>query len=160
MVFLRWREQKMTNVKYGKNKVIFEQGTTDACMYDIVSGSVAIYSDYGTAAEKELVVLKEGDTFGELAMIENKPRSATAVARERTCVNIIKMNEFSDYFQDKPEKVMKILRNTSHRMRALTREYLDVCDAISAYVKCEDAGLEIDADLMRRLKKISAASKK
>lgn len=150
----------MKNLKIGKGKVIFTEGLVEDHMYDILSGSVNIVSDYGKLSEKVLTTLKEGCTFGELGMIEKLPRSATAVANERTELNVISSDEFGEYFKDKPEKVMEILRNTSHRMRSLTKDYIDVCGCIAQYVKCEDEGKEIDDDLMKKLKKIARTGKK
>lgn len=150
----------MNNLKIGKGKVIFAEGTSENCMYDIISGSVNIVADYGKMSEKVLTTLKEGSTFGELGMIENLPRSATAVANERTELNAITYDEFAVYFKDKPEKVMDILRNTSHRMRSLTKDYLDVCGCIAEYVKCEDNDAPVSDELMGKLKKIARAGKK
>lgn len=150
----------MENLKIGKGKVIFAEGSTEDCMYDIISGSVNIVADYGKMAEKVLTTLKEGATFGELGMIENLPRSATAVANERAELNVIHYNEFADYFKDKPEKVMDILRNTSHRIRFLTGDYVEVCNCIARCAKCEEEGEEISEELMKKVKKFARVGKK
>ena len=85
---------------------------------------------------------------------------AETMNNKRTELNVISSDEFGEYFKDKPEKVMEILRNTSHRMRSLTKDYIDVCGCIAQYVKCEDEGKEIDEDLMKKLKKIARTGKK
>ena len=128
-------------------------------MYDIISGKVGIYSDYGTDNEKELTVLYEDDTFGELGMIEKKPRSATAVALKNTTLEVITADDFNEYFKDKPEKIKKILGNTSMRIRFLTKDYVKVCEAISDYVYCKEKDLPIDDELIYRLTDISKIGK-
>ena len=149
----------MESLKIGKGKVIFAAGDVENCMYDIVSGSVDIIADYGKAGEKKLTTLKEGSIFGELGMIGNQPRSATAVAAERSVVNVIYIDEFGTYFKDKPEKVMDVLRSTSSRMRFLTKDYLEVCGCIAQYVGCKEKGQEPDDALMGKLKSIARTVK-
>ena len=150
----------MTNVKYGKNKVIFNQGTIDDCMYDIVSGSVAIISGYQTEREKLLAILEAGASFGEMGMIENLPRSAAAVANSETELNVIEAGEFNEYFKDKPGKVLSIIRNTTGRIRALTAEYVDACSCIAQYCECEENGEKVSPELLERLTRISLVGKK
>lgn len=149
----------MAKKEFKKNEIIFSNSTVEDCMYDIISGKVGIYSDYSTDNEKELTVLYEGDAFGELGMIEKKPRSATAVALKNTTLEVITAEDFKEYFKDKPEKVKKILSNTSTRVRYLTRDYVKVCKAISDYVYCTEKGEPIDDDLMYRLMDISKIGK-
>ncbi len=150
----------MKTADYSKYQIIFAENTVESCMYDIVSGSVAIIADYHTENEKELAVLEAGASFGEMGMIENLPRSATAIAKEETVLNIVESDEFNEYFKDKPGKVLSIIRNTSGRMRALTAEYVDACNCIAQYCKCEENGEEISSELMAKLKKISLVGKK
>lgn len=149
----------MISKTFSKDELIFAELSFDDCMYDIVSGTVGIYANYLSVKEKLLVTLEDGDTFGELGMIEKRPRSATAVALEDTTVNIISYEDFNEYFKDKPEKVKNILKNTSHRMRILTKDYIDVCSAISEYVDCKENGNSINDELMARMEKISEEGK-
>ena len=67
------------------------------------------------------------------------PRSATIVVEEDgTQLLEITIDGFSDYFNNKPEKILKIMEHMSIRMRALTDDYLDACRTISEYL--EEAG--------------------
>lgn len=151
----------MQNKIYNRNEIIFADSVMETCMYDILFGSVAIYADYSDPEkERLLTVLKAGDTFGEMGMIENKPRSATAVALEKTQVNCIEADDFAEYFKDKPEKIHKIFANTTTRMRELTKDYVDVCGTIASYVKCKEDGEEISDDLLSKMKKIVKLGKK
>lgn len=142
-----------------KYDVVFIEGAVDTCMYDIVSGTVGIYTGYSTPDEKLLVVLKKGDTFGEMGMIEGKPRSATAVALEKTELATITMDAFQEYFRDKPEKVNKILHNTSQRIRELTGDFVDARIALTEYVRCKDAGEKLPGDLVSKMRKIAKSGK-
>ena len=72
----------MSSRSFSKNEVIFRQGDDAQEMFDIVSGSVGVYINYGQENETQLTVLKAGNFLGEMGLIENYPRSATAVAME------------------------------------------------------------------------------
>lgn len=118
----------MKSLTFQKNEVIFRQGDFASCMYDIVSGSVAVYVAYGTEAETQLTVLKAGDFLGEMGMIEAYPRSATAVAREDgTELREIGEKEFGDYFRGQPERLLAIMRQLSGRLRDRTADYEGAC---------------------------------
>lgn len=64
--------------EYKKNEVIFNQGDVGLGMYIIVKGTVEIVC--GTARHM-LAELNDGDFFGELALLDDSPRSATAVSK-------------------------------------------------------------------------------
>ncbi len=69
--------------EYSAKERIFSQGDPGLGMYVIESGEVeVIYCDSG--AEKSLAILEAGDFFGELSLLDESPRSATAITREHT----------------------------------------------------------------------------
>lgn len=128
----------MANVmKFAKGAVIFKEGEWQMAMYAVKSGNVGIYSQYGTEKEQLLTELGPGKLFGEMGLIEARPRSATAVALEATEAEFIDGNNLSDYFKNDPEKVVEILINMTSRLRELSGEYVEACSAISDFVKAE-----------------------
>ncbi len=64
--------------EYKKNEVIFNQGDVGLGMYIIVKGTVEIVC--GTVKHM-LAELNDGDFFGELALLDDSPRSATAISK-------------------------------------------------------------------------------
>lgn len=117
---------------YKKGEIIFAQGDPADCMYDIEAGSVGIFTDYNTKQEKQLTTLLKRQIFGEMGLIEGKPRSATAVALEDdTQLTIISEETFADYFRRQPEKVVRLMQGMSKRIRGLTQAYLEACSAIT-----------------------------
>ncbi len=139
---------------FEKDEVIFYEGEYQSCMYDIHSGKVAIYANFGKKNEVLLTELAPGKLFGEMGMVEAKVRSATAVAVEKTEVYQINNDTFSDYFRDQPEKVIAILQNMSGRLRELSGEYLDACKTISEYVEAEKNNKPKEQSLLDKIKKI------
>lgn len=67
--------------RYGAGEVIFEQGDEGLGVYVIIQGKVRIQLD-SRAKENELARLGPGQYFGELALLDGAPRSATAIAEE------------------------------------------------------------------------------
>jgi CRP-like cAMP-binding protein len=113
---------------YKRDEVIFRQNDFADSMYDILSGSVGIYIAYGTEDENRLAVLKAGHTLGEMGLIDLAPRSATAVALEDgTVLEEISEKEFASYFDDKPERLLEIMRQLSARVRNQTKDYEAAC---------------------------------
>lgn len=68
--------------QYAPNEVVFREGQTGAGMYIIQHGEVDIVMRLPDGSEKPLVTLKDRQFFGELALLESAPRSATCVVRK------------------------------------------------------------------------------
>ena len=112
--------------------VVFRQGDRANCMYSVQSGSVGIYVGRGTPEEKELTVLLPNTFLGEMGMLAEEPRSATAVALEKdTELEIIRPEDLEQLFRTNPLEVDMILRHLSNRLRMLTRDYARVCGQIA-----------------------------
>jgi CRP-like cAMP-binding protein len=127
---------------FKKGEVIFKEGDLENCMYNVISGCVGIYANYGKEDEKLLVDLKAGEKsfFGEMGMIDGEPRSATAVAIEDTEASVITSENFADFFKEHPEHIFYMMQNMSKRIRGLTVDYLDACRAVAEAVETEKNG--------------------
>ncbi len=113
---------------YKKGTVIFKEGETGNCMYDIHYGTVGIYTGYGTPDERLLTKLSTDQFFGELGMIDNVKRSGTAVVMDDdTTLEIITPADLKGLFSQNPPKVEMILEHVSYRLRKLTKEYMAAC---------------------------------
>lgn len=113
---------------YKKGTVIFKEGETGDCMYDIHFGTIGIFKNYGTAEEKLLTKLSTDQFFGELGMIDNVKRSGTAVVLDDdTTLEIITPADLKNLFSQNPPKVEMILEHVSYRLRKLTKEYMGAC---------------------------------
>jgi CRP/FNR family transcriptional regulator, cyclic AMP receptor protein len=69
---------------FNEGKVIFLEGEPGNKFYIIESGEVGISKYIPNAGEEQLKTLKAGDYFGEMAIIDGSPRSATAIAKADT----------------------------------------------------------------------------
>ena len=142
--------------KFKKNDVVFLEGDRGDFMYEIISGKVGVYADYGRAEQKLLATLGKEDFIGEMGMIEKKPRSATAVALENTEAAIVTSENFDKYLKEEPKKAIEILKHTSARLRQLSHDYIVACATAAEYIRVDEMGLKQSPDLMKRIKAITS----
>lgn len=87
---------------FSRGDIIFRQGDPGDCMFDIQSGAVDIYVNFGGTNEKKIAGLSAGDLFGEMSLIDYSPRSATAVvSADDTEIRDISKDEFVAFFQER-----------------------------------------------------------
>jgi CRP/FNR family transcriptional regulator, cyclic AMP receptor protein len=106
---------------YVQGEIIFEEGTVGNSMMVITSGQVRISQTQGPDVEEALIILKEGDVFGEMALIEDLPRSATTIAHTNVIIFEISRDHFLNYIgrdcSNGLKIVLKLARTLSSRLR-------------------------------------------
>jgi CRP-like cAMP-binding protein len=101
---------------YHEDDIIFEEGDLGREMYIIARGNVEIRKKTDKA-EKVLMTLKVGDIFGEMALIDNFPRSAAAVAIEDTALIVVDEKSFDGMVVQNPGFALKLIKILSKRLR-------------------------------------------
>ena len=117
-------------IQFSAGDVIFRAGEQSDCLYDIHDGVVGIYSDYQTPNEKLLAELHTDEVFGEMGILDDMPRSASAVCLKDCTVLVVKPENFMMYFQKKPAMVLQILQRMCIQVRDLGQRYLKACKAM------------------------------
>ena len=113
---------------FSKGQVIFREGDEGTYLYQIHSGSVDVWSKYGTPEQIRLTTLYTNAFFGEMGLIAQEKRSATAVISEDdTTLECIRVEDIQPLFKAKPRKVDMILGHLSGRLRRLTTDYVKAC---------------------------------
>lgn len=82
---------------------LFKQGDMGVALYIVKTGSVTIFTDKG-----ELATLKEGDFFGEMALIEDQPRMASAKTTQETELFVLRASVFAELLKKAPEILAKV----------------------------------------------------
>lgn len=141
---------------FEKGAVIFKEHSWELSMYDIVSGKVGIYANYGKENESLLTELEAGRYFGEMGVIDAMTRSATAVALEDTVVTVIDSSDFEAYLNENPDKIIDIFQNLCMRLRELSDSYVDACETVTEYVEAKEA--EKPKGLLAKIKKLLSFS--
>lgn len=129
-------------IRLTAGNVIFREGEQSDCLYDICEGCVGIYSDYQSGNEKLLNKLYTDEVFGEMGILDDAPRSATAVCMDDCTLRVVKPESFMQYFQEKPTKVLDILQRMCIRMRNLTQKYLEVCKTLEEMRSLDENSVE------------------
>jgi len=115
------------------NTIIYEEDTTDNCMFILRNGAVGMYDK-----NRDLISeLKPVSLFGEMGMLTGDPREATAVAEtDDTYVEVITPDYLEAIFNACPVKIELILRQLSYRLRVLNYDVITTCKEITeAYNK-------------------------
>ena len=142
----------MKTLVFKKGDVIFRQGDYSEVMYDIAKGKVGVFADYETETVQQLAELKAGDFLGEMGMIEVYPRSATAVALEDdTTLTEIGEDDLNEFFKDKPEKLLQIMKQMSERLRVVNQKYLNACRVAFENANAEAANAEKSEELKKEM---------
>jgi CRP/FNR family cyclic AMP-dependent transcriptional regulator len=96
---------------------IFEQGDAGSSMFIVESGSVNIYLPGEKSHRISLADIARGEYFGELALFDDKPRSASALATSNTVLLELQRETLENYLDRRPRTAMVILRTMGERLR-------------------------------------------
>jgi len=107
--------QKTYNKDYKAGQVIFCEFEPGTSFYMIRKGKVRI-SKISETQEKILDVLTEGSIFGEMAILEQAPRSATAIAETDTSLIEFTKENFKDLLSQYPDLLASLIRILSKRI--------------------------------------------
>ncbi|MBM7114454.1 Crp/Fnr family transcriptional regulator [Archangium primigenium] len=111
--------------RYSKGEVIFHQGDVATALYIVRKGEVSIRLSTSEGKERLLTLLKRGDSFGEMALLDGEPRSTDAVAREETSVLRLQREDFQRFVETRPWVAMRMLAEMSRVIRRITRRVYD-----------------------------------
>lgn len=87
----------MHDRSYLQGEIVFDEGDDGQALYVILSGQIAIVRQ--DDPETPLVMLKPGQFFGELALLDNAPRMAQARAQENCVLSVLFRGEFTDLLE-------------------------------------------------------------
>lgn len=114
----------MSSINYFKNardfvvfqpqETIFEAGQEGVLMYFVQEGEVDLYYK-GHVLE----TLHAGDIFGEMALVDNHPRSATAVARAESKLIEVNRDRFLFLVQETPTFALQVMHTMAERIRKM-----------------------------------------
>jgi signal transduction histidine kinase len=110
--------------KFSAGQEIFKEGDKGDGVCVVKEGLVEISGRVSQDVRLVFSLIGPGDIFGEMAVIENKPRSACAVARQDTTVYFIPRAELLALVERSPALALALLREISHRLREFNRQYL------------------------------------
>lgn len=115
---------------YGTDRMILSEGEEGRTLYLVLSGSVRVTRSVGGENEQVIGFVKTGDFFGEMALLDRRPRSASVHANEPVELALFDHDDINRVFESNPsigyrvvrafaEVVSMRLRDTNDRLKAL-----------------------------------------
>ncbi|MGI9302518.1 MAG: Crp/Fnr family transcriptional regulator [Gammaproteobacteria bacterium] len=105
---------------YPKNTNVITEGDSSTSLYVIIVGQVKVYLSDEDGGEVILGYQGPGEYFGELALIDDAPRSASVKTTQSSRLVYLSQPAFEECLQENPELARKMYRSTARRMRSLT----------------------------------------
>jgi CRP-like cAMP-binding protein len=106
--------------RFRRNEVIFHQGDPGDALHIVAAGAVKILLPSAEGDEAIIATLRPGDFFGELALLDGAPRSATAAALEQSETLVLPRDVFIGLLDTLPGLRDALLADLAHELRRLT----------------------------------------
>lgn len=103
--------------RFGRGEAIFHKDERGELLFIIEEGSVRIYLPSPQGADLTLAVLGAGDFFGDMALLDGGPRSASAMALRETATLVLGRADFTAVLQSRPKSAMAVLAAVAQRLR-------------------------------------------
>ena len=107
----------ITEKKYAPDTAVFFQDEPSDALYMLLKGSVKVTERSSEGHEKILDILGPGEIFGEFAMLDGQPRSATVTTCEPTELGTISNKDFREFVASRPEVLWKVMAALCERVR-------------------------------------------
>jgi len=104
-----------------KNTIVIMENDTSQSMFFILSGSVRAFQENEYGKEITLNELKEGQLFGELAWLCERPRCASIITNQDSKFLVINNSDLNNFFLEQPELMKNILLKLANQVASLSR---------------------------------------
>lgn len=104
-----------------KNVFIIKEGENTYEMYLIKEGKVDVMLNNHEGDELILSTLQKGDIFGELALLDDKPRSANVIALESCTLLVIHKADFYDFLKNNSNATIQVIKYLCQKLRTTNR---------------------------------------
>lgn len=123
-LFTSFTKEKLLNIApffqeeyFKSHTIITHEGAESDKIYFIIKGIVRIYKISEDGSEITITIAKEGESIGEMGLIDNKPRSANVQALETTETLVLTKKRFNEIFNSYPAFANQIIHSFSDRIR-------------------------------------------
>ena len=111
-----------TRRSYNKDTVIFFEHDVGDALFMILSGRVKVTMLSSDGREIILSVLSSNEFFGEMSLLDNEPRSATAIAMQKTEMVMLHQKDFLSIVEKRPLVLINLLATLSSRLRKANQQ--------------------------------------
>lgn len=110
---------------FKKGEIIMKEGDVGKSFFKLLEGKAGVYADYAKKNPFRLGFLNAGEFFGEMAILEASPRSATIVAETAVTVAEIPEDEMTKYFKENPDQIIELMKHLGNRIQAMAADYAE-----------------------------------
>jgi CRP-like cAMP-binding protein len=103
--------------RFEADQIVFLQGDPGDCVHIILCGQVKVVTTSRAGHEAILAFLAEGESFGEMSLLDDLPRSATIQATMPTTTLSLRKIDFHKALRDAPDLSLRLLRALARRLR-------------------------------------------
>jgi len=109
-----------------KGEILFHKGDAGSSFFIIIKGLIKIGVSNRIGDEVTLALLRNGDFFGEMALLDEQPRSADATALEDSLLYVLDRTDFFPFLFQNENAVRSILRALSIRLRRTDDLFVEI----------------------------------
>ena len=113
--------------QYAKGEYVFYQGDPGLGMYVVEKGSVGIVVEGNDGLKKEIIAMQDGDFFGEIALLDESPRSASVIVKEDSQLIGFFRPDLFEVIEKTPKTglkiIMKLAEMIGERLRNMNSEF-------------------------------------
>lgn len=134
----------VTHRRFRKGDIIFQREDEGQAIFIVESGSVRVYFPGSQGSDLTLAVFGPGDFFGEMSLLDGRPRSASAAATADTLAITLERSDFLALLTSRPKAALSVLEVVSRRLRGASEMASDL------------AFLDVGSRLAKRLLDLAA----
>jgi len=117
--------QHATEVSFRRNDVLFTEGDSPDSLFVVLRGRIAMVNTSTDGRESVLALMDRGDLFGEMGMLDDRPRSATARALEPSTLLRLPYEPVVDLLESWPSLLWGVVRLLAGRIRNMDEALAD-----------------------------------
>ena len=113
----------LTEKIYKNGEEIIREGDIGKSFFLLTEGKAGVYSNYEKNNPFRIAVIDPGEYFGEMAILEAYPRSASVIAIGNVHAIEIPADEMTLFFEENPEQIMELITHLGNRIQLMTDDY-------------------------------------
>lgn len=113
-------EHHMVTRSFQKNTIIINEGDEANSFFIIITGAIKVF--LSNEEGKEIIINAQGpgDHFGELALLDGAPRSASVITTEKSTIGVISKEDFHSLLSRNTDLALNLIRELTRRVRFLS----------------------------------------
>lgn len=112
--------------KVKRGATIFRKGDPGECLFAVCSGSIKISTPSSEGKEVVLNVLRAGEVFGEIALLDGRPRTADAIAVSDCELLVLERRDFLPVMREQPDASLKLIELLCAKLRSTSEHVEDL----------------------------------